>query len=137
MANHPATHEQPKADPHKAGPAPAPAPHDDAPPPPQQMEVGGTATAKVSFTDVNGADVTLGSVTWTSTGPVTLVPDDKDPTSAALTATASGRAHVKADVTSDSGAPAEAAVDIMVIQTGTPSVGKIDLTVAPPSKKAR
>jgi hypothetical protein len=101
------------------------------------MEVGGTGTAKVSFTDESGAAVTLGSVDWTATGPVTLEPDDKDPTSAALTATAPGRAHVKATVVSDSGAPAEAAVEIRVIETGKPVAGKIDLTVTPASKKAK
>ena len=133
MATHPEQHKAPehKADPHKGETAAA-----DAPPPPQQMEVGGTGTAKVSFTDVNGADVPLASVTWTATGSATVTADDKDPTSANVVATAPGRAHVKAAVVSQSGAPAEAAVEIRVIETGTPSEGKIELSIQP-AKKAK
>ena len=110
-------------------------------PAPPQMEVGDTGTAKVSFKDVNGADVELSSVTWTATGGVTINPPAPveegqpapDPATANLTATAPGRAHIKATVSSAKGHPAEAGVEIRVIETGTPVVGKIDFTVSPPT----
>ena len=124
MADHPATHAQPKADP-KTGAAPAPY---DGPPPPTLMNVGDTGTVKVSFTDEAGGAINIASSTWTSTGSVTIVPDDKDPTSAALTAAEPGRASIEAAIVSDSGAWAEAAIEVMVIQP------KIDVTVAPASK---
>ena len=155
MANqHQAQHEQPKADPKKADPKAAQfvitltpeqyeshlnqvaATPKDAPPRPQ-MAVGDTGTAKVSFTDEAGGDVKIASSTWTSMGPVTIVPDDKDPTSAALTATGPGRAPIKVDITTESGATAEAATEVMVIQTGTPTAGKIDITVQPAKSKAK
>lgn len=104
-----------------------------------QMEVGGTGTAKVSFTDVLGADVKIASSEWTSTGPVTVTPDDADPpdpTSAKLEATAPGRATIKADVVSEGGAPAEAAIEIVVIETGTPVTGTIEISAQPPAAKA-
>ena len=123
MATHPAQHEQPKADPHKTGST-----QQDTPPPRPQMEVGGTGTAKVSFTDEAGGAINIASSTWTSTGSVTIVPDDKDPTSAALTAAEPGRASIEAAIVSDSGAWAEAAIEVMVIQP------KIDVTVASASK---
>jgi hypothetical protein len=145
-------HEQPKADPHKADPAPVqyvvsltPEQNEarlkraavEPPPPPQQMEVGGTGTAKVSFKDVHGADVKVAFATWESVGPVTVIPDDKDPTSAKLEATAPGRAQIKATTTSEAGSPAEAATEIMVIQTGTPVEGKIELSLQPAKAKAK
>ena len=125
MANqHPAQHAQPA--PHvKPNGGPSDPPQPDVPP---QMEVGGSGTAKVSFKDVNGADVKIVSSTWTSTGPVTVTADATDPASATLVSTASGRAHVKADVVSEAGSPAEAAVEIRVVETGTPAEGKIELT---------
>jgi hypothetical protein len=132
VATHPAQHEQPKADPHKTGPA-----QQDTPPPRPQMEVGGTGTAKVSFTDEAGGDVKLTSAEWTSMGPVKIEPNDPentDPTTVKLTATAPGRAPIKVSVVSESGAPAEAAIEIMVIETGTPVTGTIDVTIQPPVK---
>lgn len=125
MATHP---EQ-----HKAAAAPAPY---DAPPPPQPMEVGGSGTAKVSFADVNGTNVPIASSTWTPTGPLTVTPNAADPTSASFVATGPGRASIRVDVVSQSGAPAEAATDIMVIETGTPSVGTLTLTIQA-AKKAK
>ena len=106
----------------------------------QQMEVGGSGTAKASFADVLGADVKIASSVWTSTGPVTVTADaadPPDPTSATLAATAPGRAHVKVAVTSERGLPAEAAVEVMVIETGTPVEGKIELSLQPASAKAK
>jgi hypothetical protein len=108
-----------------------------APPPPQQMEVGGTGTATVSFTDVNGTAVNIASSEWSSTGPVTVTASDTDPTSATLAATAPGPATITADIVSDGGLPAEAVVTIMVIETGTPATGKIDLVLQPPVAKAK
>ena len=99
------------------------------------MAVGDTGTAKVSFTDEAGGAITIASSTWTSLGPVTIVPDETDPTSAVLTATAIGRAPIKVDIVSESGATAEAATEIMVIETGKPAVGKIDVTVTPAKAK--
>jgi hypothetical protein len=101
------------------------------------MEVGGTGTAKVGFTDVNGADVPLVSVTWTSSGSVTVMPDDTDQTSATLEAAAPGRASVTATVMTGNGAQASVAVEIMVIETGTPAAGTITLTLQPPAAKAK
>jgi len=101
-----------------------------------QMEVGGTGTAKVSFKDTLGADVKIASSEWTSTGPVTVTADDADPpdpTSAKLKATAPGHATIKAVVTSESGASAEAAVEVVVIETGTPVAGTIEITVEAPA----
>jgi hypothetical protein len=92
------------------------------------MNVGDTGTVKVSFTDEAGGAINIASSTWTSTGSVTIVPDDKDPTSAALTAAEPGRASIEAAIVSDSGAWAEAAIEVMVIQP------KIDVTVASASK---
>jgi hypothetical protein len=103
-------------------------------PAPSQMEVGGTGTATVSFTDVNGTPVTLASIIWTSTGPVTVTPSTGNPAIANLVATAPGRAHIRAAVVSESGASAEAAVEIRVIETGTLAEGKIDLTLQPPTR---
>lgn len=108
----------------------------DAPPPPQ-MQVGGTGTAKVSFKDVLGADVKITSSDWSkSEGPVTVTPDDADPpdpTSAKLEATGPGSAIIKALVTTESGASSEAAIQVSVIQTGTPVTGTIDITVQAPA----
>lgn len=101
-----------------------------------QMEVGGTGTAKVSFKDTLGADVVIASSEWTSTGPVTVTADDADPpdpTSAKLEATAPGRATIKAAVVSEGGASAEAAVEVVVIETGTPVAGTIEITVEAPA----
>jgi len=117
----------------------------DAPPPPTPMNVGDTGTAKVSFTDETQADVKLGSVEWTSTGPVTINPPEPtapgdppaDPTTAKFTATGPGRGSIRANVVSEGGAPAEAAVEVMVIQAGLPVTGTIDVTVTPISKTAR
>ena len=156
MANqpaHPAQHQaqhsaaSPKAESKKADPAQAqyvvnlsPEQYDQAvkqdAPPPEQMEVGGTGTAKVSFVDVKDADVPIASSTWTSTDPsvVTVTADDKDPTSAKLEAIAAGRAIVKADVVSQGGKPAEASVEVMVIETGTPATGTIELSIQGPTK---
>ena len=108
----------------------------DPVPVPPQMEVGGTGTAKVSFKDVNGADVPIVSSVWTSTGSVTVTADETDPTSAALAATVPGRAHIKAAVTSESGSSAETAVEIRVIETGTLAEGKIELSLQK-AKKAK
>jgi|SRR5215472_13620960 len=141
------------ADPHKAGAAlaygPAPAlfvvaPHDDATPRPQ-MNVGDTGTAKVSFVDETGADVKVTSVDWTSSSgsvviatPAPATPDQPppDPATVTFTATAPGPAHLKAAAVSESGAPAEAAIEVMVIEPGKPAAGKIDVTVTP-AKKAK
>jgi hypothetical protein len=144
VANQHPAHEPHKADPHKAEPhkaephkADSAHPAQQDVPPPQQMEVGGTGTAKVSFTDVNGADVPLVSSTWTASGPVTVTPDDKDPTSATLEATAPGRGSVTATVMTEAGAQATAAVEVMVIETGTPAEGTIELTLQPAKAKAK
>jgi hypothetical protein len=40
-------------------------------------------------------------------------------------------------VTSERGLPAEAAVEVMVIETGTPVEGKIELSLQPASAKAK
>jgi len=147
VANHPAQHDT-KADPHKAGAAPAygPAPAlfvaatpKDAPPAPTPMNVGDTGSAKVSFTDETQADVKIGSVEWTATGPVTITPPDPadqnpDPTTTKFTATGPGRASIKADIISEGGKPAEATTEIMVIEPGQPVTGKIDVTVTPAKK---
>jgi hypothetical protein len=104
-----------------------------------QMEVGGSGIAKVSFKDMQGADVKIASSQWTSTGPVTVTPDDADPpdpTSAKLVATAPGRATIKAAVTTESGAPAEASVEVVVIETGTPVAGTIEVSVQAPEAPA-
>jgi hypothetical protein len=107
----------------------------DAPPPRQQMEVGGTGTAKASFKDVHGADVKIASSTWTSVGPVTVTPDDADPASAKLEATAPGHAAIKITAASEDGSPAEAAAELMVIETGKPVEGKIELSLQPAKAK--
>jgi hypothetical protein len=101
------------------------------------MEVGGSGTAKVSFKDTLGADVKIASSEWTSTGPVTVKADDADPpdpTSAKLEATAPGRATIKAVVMSEGGASAEAAVEVVVIETGTPVAGTIEISVQPAAR---
>lgn len=155
---HQAQHEQSKADPRKTEPATIPfvvavtpeqydarikqaasAPK-DAPPRPQ-MNVGDIGIAKVSFTDESGGDVKIVSSTWTSMGPVTVTPPPEvsgtpsDPTTANLTATGPGRAPIQVSVVTESGATAEAATEIMVIETGKPAVGKIDVTVTPAKAK--
>ena len=144
MANQHQTQHDTKAGSKPAyGPAPAlfvVAPHDDAAPRPQ-MNVGDTGTAKVSFVDETGADMKIVESTWTSLGPVTVVPppavegQPADPTTANLTATAPGRAPIKVSVVTESGAVAEAATEIMVIETGKPAAGKIDVTVTPAKAK--
>ena len=162
MADHPATHAQPKAAAHKDDQPKAdhpfvvsltPEQYDarmqqqaaapkDPPPAPTPMNVGDTGQAKVSFTDETQADVKISAVEWTSTGPLTITPPDPavqnpDPTTTKFTATGPGRGSIKANVTSESGAPAEAAIEVMVIQPGLPVTGKIDVTVTPASKKAK
>jgi len=107
------------------------------------MSVGDTGTATVSFADETGADVKVASVDWTSsTGSVTINPPEPttpdqppaDPTIAKFTAVAPGPAHIKAVAVSESGAPAEAAIEVMVIETGKPAVGKIEVSVQSKSK---
>lgn len=101
------------------------------------MEVGGTGTAKASFKDALGADVKIVSSTWTSTSPgVTVTPVDNDPVSATLEATHPGHAAIHVTVQSESGHTGTAATQVMVIETGTPADGKIELTVQPAPAKA-
>ena len=104
-----------------------------------QMEVGGTGTAKVSFKDTQGADVKIVSSQWTSTEPMTVTvtaddADPPDPTSAKLVATAPGRATIRAVVATEAGSTAEASVEVVVIETGTPVAGTIEITVEAPAK---
>jgi hypothetical protein len=107
------------------------------------MNVGDTGIAKVSFVDETGADMKIVESTWTSASPaVTIDPpaptaSDQppvDPATVNLTATTPGRAPIRVTVVTESGATAEAATEIMVIETGKPAVGKIDITVTPAKK---
>ena len=111
-------------------------PHDPPVPTRPQMEKGGTGTAKVSFKDALGADVKIMSSTWTSGGPVTVTVDDKDPASATLEATGHGRAAIHVTVQSESGATGMASTEVIVIESGTPADGKIEISVKPPAAAA-
>jgi hypothetical protein len=77
------------------------------------------------------------STAWTAAGPLTVTPDDQDHTSATVEAVAPGRGSVTATVMSDNGAQAAATVEVMVIQTGTPAEGKIELTLQPAKSKSK
>jgi len=128
---HPA-HEQPKAAPRAAN-APE---HKDGPPALPQAPVGSTGTAKVSFTDTVGADVPVNAASWSSSSNLTVKADDKDPTSAEVTAIGPGRAQVTVNAET-SGGPATAMAEAMIIETGTPVAGKLELTLSPPDKGAK
>lgn len=142
MADHPA-HEQPK----KADPALAqyvvnltPEQHEaalkaarDADTPRPQMEMGGSGTATVSFTDAAGAAVVVTSADWTATGPVVVTPDEANPLSAKLVPTGLGPATVTATGHAETGS-AQAHAEVMVIEkVGGPIAGEIVITVAPPA----
>ena len=62
-----------------------------------QIPMGGSGTATVSFQDSAGDDVQIKQVAWSATGPVTVVGDDTNPTSAKITPVGLGPAHVTAD----------------------------------------
>ena len=126
-----ATHPEHKAEPHKADPK-AGDPKDVPPPP--QIEMGGSGTAKASFTDAVGGAVQITSSEWTSTGGVTVEADDKDPTSAKLTPTAPGPATVTVAATAATGS-SQASTSVMVIdKVGAPVSGTIDITAVAPTK---
>lgn len=141
MATHP-THEPPKG-PHMAAPqtgatAPKAAPAPTDAPPRQQMEMGGSGTAKASFQDASGATCDITSSEWLVTGPVTVKPDDKDPSSATLTPTGVGPVTVTVNAITEDG-PAQASTDLMVIESASaPVAGTIAITVQAPAaaKKA-
>lgn len=105
----------------------------DAGAPRQQMEMGGSGTAKAAFKDAAGADVEVASVEWSATGPVTVTPDEEDPTSAKLAPTGVGPATITATGTTPDGST-QAYAEVMVIdKIGGPVAGEITLTVEPPA----
>lgn len=104
----------------------------DAETPRPQMEMGGEGTAKVSFKDAAGTDVAVTSAEWSSTGPVTVTPDEADPASAKLVPTGLGPATVTAIGATEFGS-SQASAEVMVIdKIGAPVSGAIEITVAPP-----
>lgn len=104
----------------------------DADTPRPQMEMGGSGTAKVSFTDAAGGDVAVTSSEWSATGPVTVTPDEADPTSAKLEPTGIGPVTITATGNTEFGS-SQASTDMMVIdKIGAPVAGAIEITVAPP-----
>ena len=106
----------------------------DAPPPLPQAAVGAEGTAKVSFTDALGADVPVSATSWASSDNVKVEPDETDPASAKVTAIAPGRANVT--VTAETaGGPTTAAAEVLIIETGKPASGKLEVTLSPPAKK--
>lgn len=105
----------------------------DAGTPRQQMEMGGSGTAKAAFKDAAGADVEITSTEWSATGPVTVTPDEADPTSAKLVPTGVGPATITATGATAEGS-AQAYAEVMVIdKIGGPVAGEITLTVEPPA----
>ena len=95
-----------------------------------QMEMGGSGTAKVHFHDATGADIETAPAEWAATGPVTVTPDEADPTSAKLVPTGLGPATVTATVNGSVQAHAE----LMVIEKiGAPVGGTIEIVVQPPT----
>jgi hypothetical protein len=102
----------------------------------QKMEMGGSGTAKVSFKDALGGEVKIKSSTWSSTGPVVVTPDEKDPHGAKLFASGPGPATVTAVGATEEGHSATATSEIMVVEKDAPVEGKIDIAVtAAPVKK--
>ncbi len=98
-----------------------------------QIPMGGSGTATVSFQDSAGEDVQIKQVAWSATGPVTVVGDETNPTSAKITPVGLGPAHVTATGQSDKGS-AEAHVEVMVIEpAGAPVGGTIEITAEPGS----
>jgi hypothetical protein len=108
----------------------------DAQTPRPQMEMGGSGTAKVSFTDAAGTAVAVTSAEWSATGPLTVTADEADPASAKLVPTGVGPATVTAVGTTEFGS-SQASAEVMVIdKIGAPVSGAIEITVAPPAPPA-
>jgi hypothetical protein len=99
-------------------------------PGPPILEPGGTATAKVTFQDGFGSNVTPDSVAWTaSPNHVVVVMPGDDPASASLLAMAQGTTTLTAVGQADGGtATAEIVVQVMRSTKGVPVAGSITLT---------
>jgi hypothetical protein len=103
----------------------------------QQIEMGGSGTARVSFTDAEEGDVEVTHVDWSATGPVTVMADKDDPTSAKIMPTGLGPANITAVAQTPNG-PAQTSIDVMVInRTSAPVAGTIELTAEPATDETR
>ena len=100
----------------------------------QKVEMGGSGTAKASFTDALDNDVKIKSVVWSSTGPVAVTADEKDPATASFFASGPGPVTLTAVGTTESGS-ATATIDLLVIEKDAPVAGEIEVSVkAAPNK---
>lgn len=102
----------------------------------EQMEVGGSGTAKVAFKGATGDDVPVTSTTWTSVGPVSVSPDPDEVTQANLFAAGPGPATITCVGQTDAG-PHTATVEIMVVDKTAPTEGTITLSLQPAPAKEK
>jgi hypothetical protein len=96
---------------------------------PPILELGGTATAKVSFKDGFGNSVTPTSVQWMASPShvVVVAPDASDPATAELQAITQGTTTVMAVGQAD-GASVTASIFVTVLRPNVPVAGSIAVT---------
>jgi hypothetical protein len=110
---------------------------DDAPKGPQRIEVGGTGTLTVKFKDAFDKEAKPTSVNWSSSsGNVTVSPDEKDPTKAKIFAVESGPAVITAQGFGEDGRSASVLTSVVATEKGSLASGEITVAVQPaPEKK--